>query len=338
MELFIESLLKKSLDVTVARHAKTITVSHMKHTIMQEIRFDFLRELVKNIPDLSVSDDDGNDDSSETPNDPTAVHKPNTNLYSDTPQDQPINLSTNKASTSRSHMNGSINCSSSSSSSSTSNSQSPTTPPAGISSASLSANCLPSTSAAASSFSSPSTSKNSVNHSTPTFSPNTEEARRELKRQWDSVKEQRGQLFNNMSMSNTSPELAPKLSTTTNQRTRGKTRGGGNAASSSSRIVPAPPLTPTLRVDFDKEPIINLDFTNTNLHDKFNLPSTSASCTWSNQRGPSTSGSSPIVNIDVSKFAASASPNNHNSTATSSIHTSYKNSVIDQLDEDYDNI
>lgn len=53
----MESLLNKTIRITNARNAKTLSPSHMKQCIMSENRFDFLRELVKNIPDINVSED-----------------------------------------------------------------------------------------------------------------------------------------------------------------------------------------------------------------------------------------------------------------------------------------
>ncbi|KAM8714125.1 hypothetical protein ACLKA7_014300 [Drosophila subpalustris] len=57
LELFVESLLTKTLRVTNARNAKTLSPSHMKQCIMSEQRFDFLKELVRNIPDISVAEE-----------------------------------------------------------------------------------------------------------------------------------------------------------------------------------------------------------------------------------------------------------------------------------------
>ncbi|CAO1437230.1 unnamed protein product [Diamesa serratosioi] len=53
LELFVESLLNKSMSITNTRHAKTLTPSHIKQCIVSESRFDFLKDLVKNIPDIS---------------------------------------------------------------------------------------------------------------------------------------------------------------------------------------------------------------------------------------------------------------------------------------------
>lgn len=57
LELFVESLLNKTLRITNARNAKTLSTSHMKQCIMSESRFDFLRELVKNVPDINVAEE-----------------------------------------------------------------------------------------------------------------------------------------------------------------------------------------------------------------------------------------------------------------------------------------
>ncbi|KAK9881575.1 hypothetical protein WA026_016449 [Henosepilachna vigintioctopunctata] len=60
LELFVESLLTKSMQITQARNAKTLTPSHMKQCILSENRFDFLKDLVKNIPDASTQEDNEN--------------------------------------------------------------------------------------------------------------------------------------------------------------------------------------------------------------------------------------------------------------------------------------
>lgn len=60
MELFVESLLLKSTQITISRNAKTLTPSHMKQCILSESRFDFLKDLVKDIPDASAQEDSEN--------------------------------------------------------------------------------------------------------------------------------------------------------------------------------------------------------------------------------------------------------------------------------------
>ncbi|KAH8401720.1 hypothetical protein KR009_007491 [Drosophila setifemur] len=57
LELFVESLLTKTLRITNSRNAKTLSPSHMRQCIVAEKRFDFLKELVRNIPDISVAEE-----------------------------------------------------------------------------------------------------------------------------------------------------------------------------------------------------------------------------------------------------------------------------------------
>ncbi|XP_063703833.1 dr1-associated corepressor [Culicoides brevitarsis] len=52
LELFIESLLSKTVRVTNARNSKTLSPSHMKMVIESEKNFDFLRDLVKDVKDV----------------------------------------------------------------------------------------------------------------------------------------------------------------------------------------------------------------------------------------------------------------------------------------------
>ncbi|KAG5869678.1 hypothetical protein JTB14_035603 [Gonioctena quinquepunctata] len=79
LELFVESLLTKSMQITQARNAKTLTPSHMKQCILSESRFDFLKDLVKSIPDASVQEDNENnaifEESSETKTDDSMTGK-----------------------------------------------------------------------------------------------------------------------------------------------------------------------------------------------------------------------------------------------------------------------
>ncbi|RZB40545.1 hypothetical protein BDFB_006795 [Asbolus verrucosus] len=48
------------MQITQSRNAKTLTPSHMKQCILSESRFDFLKDLVKNIPDASAQEDNEN--------------------------------------------------------------------------------------------------------------------------------------------------------------------------------------------------------------------------------------------------------------------------------------
>lgn len=74
LELFVESLLTKTLRITNARNAKTLSPSHMKQCIISESRFDFLRDLVKNIPDIGVNEEQLS--GSETGYEPTFAATP----------------------------------------------------------------------------------------------------------------------------------------------------------------------------------------------------------------------------------------------------------------------
>lgn len=78
-------MLTKTVRITNARNAKTLTPTHMKQCIMSENRFDFLRELVKNIPDINVAED--MDDAQSSP----------------LPQTQPLSLVISNDSISPSH-------------------------------------------------------------------------------------------------------------------------------------------------------------------------------------------------------------------------------------------
>lgn len=56
LELFVESLLTKSSSITNSRNAKTLSPSHLKQCIMSESRFDFLKDLVKMVPDIAMEE------------------------------------------------------------------------------------------------------------------------------------------------------------------------------------------------------------------------------------------------------------------------------------------
>ncbi|XP_017876817.1 dr1-associated corepressor [Ceratina calcarata] len=58
LELFVHSLLTKAMEITCAKNAKTLSPSHMKQCILSESRFDFLKDLVKSLPDVSGPDED----------------------------------------------------------------------------------------------------------------------------------------------------------------------------------------------------------------------------------------------------------------------------------------
>lgn len=54
------------MQITQSRNAKTLTPSHMKQCILSESRFDFLKDLVKNVPDASIQEDNENNAAIET--------------------------------------------------------------------------------------------------------------------------------------------------------------------------------------------------------------------------------------------------------------------------------
>jgi len=54
LELFAENLLNQANKVTLRRGARTLTPSHLKFCIENERKFDFLRDMVTNIPDLQA--------------------------------------------------------------------------------------------------------------------------------------------------------------------------------------------------------------------------------------------------------------------------------------------
>ncbi|XP_033733886.1 dr1-associated corepressor-like [Pecten maximus] len=57
LELFIESLIRKTSETTQSRNAKTLTATHIKQTIHSERKFDFLRDLVAAVPDHQVEEE-----------------------------------------------------------------------------------------------------------------------------------------------------------------------------------------------------------------------------------------------------------------------------------------
>jgi histone H3/H4 len=56
LELFAENLLDQANKVTLRRGARTLTPSHLKFCIENERKFDFLRDMVTNVPDLQDDD------------------------------------------------------------------------------------------------------------------------------------------------------------------------------------------------------------------------------------------------------------------------------------------
>ncbi|VVC46066.1 Histone-fold,Protein Lines, N-terminal,Transcription factor CBF/NF-Y/archaeal histone [Cinara cedri] len=53
LELFVHTLLNKAGDITLQKNARTLTLTHLKQCIYSDSRLDFLKELMKNIPDLN---------------------------------------------------------------------------------------------------------------------------------------------------------------------------------------------------------------------------------------------------------------------------------------------
>nr|SVE77335.1 EOG090X0H1B [Daphnia lumholtzi]SVE77955.1 EOG090X0H1B [Daphnia lumholtzi]SVE78584.1 EOG090X0H1B [Daphnia lumholtzi] len=70
LELFVESLLTKAVQITSARNAKTLSPAHLKQCILAESRFDFLKDLVLTIPDVQTEGEDNGITS--VPSTPTA--------------------------------------------------------------------------------------------------------------------------------------------------------------------------------------------------------------------------------------------------------------------------
>lgn len=64
LEIFVEGLITKASEETLSRNAKTLTTSHIKQCIEQENKFDFLKDLVENVPTISCEDDDSNNSGS----------------------------------------------------------------------------------------------------------------------------------------------------------------------------------------------------------------------------------------------------------------------------------
>ncbi|XP_005095412.1 dr1-associated corepressor [Aplysia californica] len=59
LELFIESLITETSQTTIAKNAKTLSTSHIKQTIESKKQFDFLRDLVSNLPDHQNEENNG---------------------------------------------------------------------------------------------------------------------------------------------------------------------------------------------------------------------------------------------------------------------------------------
>ncbi|XP_065213592.1 dr1-associated corepressor [Planococcus citri] len=57
VELFVNSLLNHTADITREKNAKTVSLSHTKHCILNVQKFEFLKDLVKNIADVGPEED-----------------------------------------------------------------------------------------------------------------------------------------------------------------------------------------------------------------------------------------------------------------------------------------
>ncbi|XP_002733789.1 uncharacterized protein LOC100369269 [Saccoglossus kowalevskii] len=58
LEIFVKSLITKANEQTQSRNAKTMTTAHIKLGILNESKFDFLKDLVQNIPDIAAEEDE----------------------------------------------------------------------------------------------------------------------------------------------------------------------------------------------------------------------------------------------------------------------------------------
>eukprot|EP00057_Strongylocentrotus_purpuratus_P030538 XP_781963.1 PREDICTED: dr1-associated corepressor isoform X2 [Strongylocentrotus purpuratus] len=75
LEIFVEGLITKASQETLSRNAKTLTTSHIKQCIEQENKFDFLKDLVENVPTISCEDDDSNSGSIQSDKPPNSRRK-----------------------------------------------------------------------------------------------------------------------------------------------------------------------------------------------------------------------------------------------------------------------
>lgn len=58
LEMFLESFLDSANQLTTQRSAKTLTPQHLKLIIQTDKKYDFLKDLVANVPDLGAEDED----------------------------------------------------------------------------------------------------------------------------------------------------------------------------------------------------------------------------------------------------------------------------------------
>jgi len=52
LEMFLSDLLSKTCDVTKSKNARVISITHLKQCILAEPNFDFLKDVVENVPDI----------------------------------------------------------------------------------------------------------------------------------------------------------------------------------------------------------------------------------------------------------------------------------------------
>lgn len=81
LELFVESLLTKSSSITSLRNAKTLSPSHLKQCIISESRFDFLKDLVKMVPDIAMDESAGSAPADDHSSVPSSSELTKFNLY-----------------------------------------------------------------------------------------------------------------------------------------------------------------------------------------------------------------------------------------------------------------
>ncbi|BES88696.1 protein 1 (negative cofactor 2 alpha) [Nesidiocoris tenuis] len=61
LEMFVKSLITKTMAITTMKNARTLSPHHMKQCILSEKRFDFLKDLVSSVPEAGTSDTDDAD-------------------------------------------------------------------------------------------------------------------------------------------------------------------------------------------------------------------------------------------------------------------------------------
>lgn len=52
LDLFLEELMKSTTEIATSHGAKTVSAGHLRASIMQNDKFDFLKEIVEGVPDL----------------------------------------------------------------------------------------------------------------------------------------------------------------------------------------------------------------------------------------------------------------------------------------------